>query len=437
MLAGFEEGGQDWTRLGRLEPSARHNSRAFGWCRAWEATQTRRRATEATRHVHQRRTGRTQTPCCQRPLTRVVGAGTSPPLGVWDMARARSRNYDPHWDLRHQASAARARAAAEARTVAAAGGRPGEIAHIVDSYCPRGVSDMEIAQFRDLMLPAMLAADLTPTAARRVLTFVSRVAIRMFRTRGSVTIEELLDRELVDHFFETAGRHYAQATRSRISSAITQLGRGLHLPDYTQKGTRYPRSEREVAYSAATAAAFYEAAETLVEPWRAEAMTLLDLSFGAGANSRQARDAKGDDVLVLDADLIGVRLTDMAGAERVRPVPHAVGIRLIERAREVGADGHLFRNGTERRNASYEVLVHLQERAPELGRFRVQRAADNWAVRALDLTQVMGVVETLGLAVTSYTLMDLLRSATRPPTAVIERLLASVPALVDASGADL
>lgn len=353
------------------------------------------------------------------------------------MARARARSYDRHWDLRHQASAARVHAAAEARRAAAAGGRPAQIALVVQSYKPRGVSDEEIGQLQDLMLPAMLAADLTPTAARRVLMFVSRVAIRMLRTRGTVTIEELLDRDVVDHFLETAGSHYAQTTRSRISSSITQLGRGLRLPGYAPKGTRYPRTERNEPYTSVVAADFYRAAATLPDPWRDEATTLLDLSFGAGANSTQARHVTGADILILDVDLIGVRLTDRAGVERVRPVPCTAGARLVSHALAVGADGFVFRNGTERRNATYEVLVHLQEHAPELGRFRVQRAADNWAVRALNATQVMGVMDTLGLAVTSYTLMDLLRSADRPSTEEALRLLMCVPSLVGPDGVDL
>lgn len=42
---------QDWIDS-KTSRSQRYNSRASEWCRAWAATQTRRRATEVTRHVH-------------------------------------------------------------------------------------------------------------------------------------------------------------------------------------------------------------------------------------------------------------------------------------------------------------------------------------------------------------------------------------------------
>ena len=279
---------------------------------------------------------------------------------------------------------------------------------MVDSYSPLGLTATEVAAFRAFILPLLIQAELTPTVARNVLRCVRYTAARPLRLGIGLSPQLVLSRTALEEFLRGRGASYSPEVQSRIRSGVTLLARALELPDYPLRGNQYPRTTRRAPYTERQAGAFYQLAHEQPEPLRTDALVLLDLAFHTGATTAQIRALQGRDVVITD-DRVVVSLPHPTGVQ-LRPVYGLAARRLADRAADVGPDGFVLRPGNVRRHATEEVITQLARKAPALGRFRVQRAADAWTVALVELVPLPVVMAALNASSTSHTVLDLIAS---------------------------
>lgn len=295
---------------------------------------------------------------------------------------------------------------------------------MVNRYCPSGLRPAEAQAYRAFILPLVTEAGLTPTVVRNVLRHVRYTAARPLRLGIPLTPELVLSRASLEAFLRGEGARYSPEVQSRIRSGVTKLAQALGLPDYPPRGRRYPRTTRGWPYTPRQASAFYRLAEEQSEPLRTDALVLFDLTFHCGATAAQARAVRARDVRVV-VDHIVVTLPHTAGGQ-ARPVAGPPAARLAERASQLAPDDYLVRPGRVRKRACEEIATQLARKAPAVGRFRAQRAADAWTVAVLELVPLPVVIGALAASATSHTLLDLSAMA-RPvsPSTLHERLLSA------------
>ncbi|MFS0701852.1 hypothetical protein AB6N24_17915 [Cellulomonas sp. 179-A 4D5 NHS] len=343
------------------------------------------------------------------------------------MARGQRRaSYDRHRDVRHQDSAQRVVVKEQER--AAADTRDKQVTLVVSRYTSRRLSPPQMAPFREFLLPVFLGTDLSADAVKRVLPFFAVLLAPTIRQGQPLVMREVFDSRAVAHFLEVEGPKVSEHQASRIASAVRKIARTYRLSGYTGFERTHSRPKRLKGYPDDLAARQYTAASRLPVPWRREALTLLDLGYGAGARPKQARAVQGRDVR-RDRGLVAVTLVGFHKDDPTvnRPVPGAPGERLLEAATLVGPDGFLVCDGRARSWAFEDVIEHMHAVEPSLGRFRIQRAADNWFARAIKVTPVMAVLTSMQLAPSSKTVTDILGGMEQVSALESFQMLTSVP----------
>ncbi len=332
------------------------------------------------------------------------------------MARGKSRShsapYDRHRDHAHED--AHVRAEAKVQEWAEADTRDKQVVFVVMHFQSTRVTAEQLDQFRQLLLPLFLRTSMSADSVKRILSFLLSYLARPLRLSLPLRPRELFDPRAVNHFVVTHDITYSERTLSRISSAVRHLAHAAGVPGWA-KTTRFKKPPRGEPHTDSEAARQYVTARGLPEPARTNALALLDLTYGAGARANQVRHTFGRDVT---PTVEGAVIHFVGANSRLpsvdRPVTGDTADRLLQRAQSVGPDHRLVcptRNG----EAPWEDLVtELFQADPSLGRFRIQRAADNWFIRGLESTDVMAFVESWQMSPGSTALTDLARHATRP-----------------------
>ncbi|GCD19325.1 hypothetical protein CTKZ_08870 [Cellulomonas algicola] len=291
--------------------------------------------------------------------------------------------------------------------------QPEQRAHIIATYVPAGIDSAEWEPIRQFMAPLLERAALTPASTRRILATVATTALRPQRAGAPLTVETVIGKDAVGLFLSTRGAGLSNKDRRDFKGAAAQLGRALGLRDYVPVQVHpVGRTRAALPYTATEERLYYEAVAEIPSPAaRDDALTLLNLTFGAGLTSGQAVDLCGTDVQKWARHVI-VRVPGRDGLID-RLARSEAADQLLERAAHVDT-AHMVRPNLSRGRCIEEVANAIERADPWLPRFRVTSASNAYWVEFLTRIGVAAAFGALDIDFSSHRLNDLLRDHDTP-----------------------